>query len=365
MPLEQLLSLYGYAPTTTASTSTDASETTSKTSHSHTNKDHTPTKPSVTQGPSMRSKRRNRVVPLQPQKIPSPEASSDHTSTSPRKEGLSAENCGIETLQNTTGPSVSRLETPQGTASHSGTGMEPQKTTSHSESGVEESSLKGGEEKTSTTREHETEQEVIQQQGKGGQEVKQEVIKEEERRTILLQEAPRLKGSELTPTKQEWKRVELGKRKWDGQEDTDGEDVDVVEVGEVNFDLARVEEEETVLGLDEFQRAEFDVVQMGDIEAGLRIEGGALGELERVELSEESVGAYEGVEEEEEEGEEEGETEQEDAVYDDVLLSSGSARLLSDTAGMSPGKGFIIHSHILCCDYSLQYHEPFTHFMSA
>jgi hypothetical protein len=130
-----------------------------------------------------------------------------------------------------------------------------------------------------------------------------------------------------------------------GRTDIEGEEeVDVEEMGEVDFGIVRGDEE-TMLRLDDFMKLD-DVVRMGDIEAGLSRNGGEM--LEGIEgeglemggtggvLSEEvleSQRVYEGVEEEEEEGRRgaaERSKRKRSAVYEDVLLSSGSTQFLGE-----------------------------------
>ena len=309
MPLEQLLALYGYA----SSTSTSIDDST-KDSNVPSKRDHTQyTKPTES-GSTVRSRRRNRVVPLQPQKEIPPDTDFPSSPTLPKA---------------TSGSEAERICND----AESRTGTEVVDTHERTDEGTKQDAAE-------------------QEDGKGTQqEVKMEAEQAPENQRGTK------KPTELTSTRQEMdKGVGLPKRKLEGHEDTDGEEVDVLEVDEVDFGLTR--DGETVLTLDEIQRAEFDVVRMGDIEAGLRIEG-ALGRYEEAELrggegafvGYEEVGLEEqGAESREEEG---GQQEEEDvddgrdaeemrrslrkrsrnAVYDDVLLSSGNTRLLSDSAG--------------------------------
>ena len=133
------------------------------------------------------------------------------------------------------------------------------------------------------------------------------------------------------------------------QDDTD---VDVEEeIDDVDFGIV-AEDTEKTMQLDLFEPPELSIVRMDDIEAGLSRNEEVLVEVGRskgVELSdlEEELEEYEheadggGLEEE---GEADLSTSAElqrsldeerntDAVYDDVLLSSGNARLMSDSTG--------------------------------
>ncbi len=343
MPLEQLLALYGYAPSTTTNTDDKSTDTHSGEDHTHTNKDHTKLPES---SPSIRSRRRNRVVPLQPQKQPAPDAI-DEPTTSSSKEGLPGRVSEMEnTAASHTGSEVGgRLSGDTLTSEEMAANMEIGEVADQKVSkGVEQEARKGAEQ--------EARREEMAANMEVGEVADQKVSKGVEQEARRATEQKARKEMEVKPKRSEQevtKGVEpaKGKRR-EGQEDTDIEEVDVVEVGEMEFGLgSRRHEEETVLSMDQLQRAEFDVVRMGDIEAGLRIDGGTLGELEEAELSG-SEGAYREYEEvglEDREGEE-GMAEMEEmgrdlqertsnAVYDDVLLSSGNARLLSDTTGIT------------------------------
>ena len=309
MPLEQLLAQYGYAPPTSVlstSASATSEDTTAREAH-HSSKDHTSSKQAES-GPSVRSRRRNRVVPLQRQKAPTPD-DKEHTPSPLNRESASQEESGRIPNDN-----ASRTDTKKGMAVSNATPIdtppvEKKAATTH----ITEQAKKGVEQELKTT------------ESKQGTKPSTELSSIEHKGVGLL-------------------------RRWEGQEDTDGEEVDVVEVGEVDLGLER-DDGETILSLDPLQRGEFDVVRMGDIEAGLKIEGalgeyeeeaglssrgGALGEYEGVGLGggerdyeEAGLSGGEGAFEEEEEGV----AGQDNAVYDDVLLSSGNTRLLSDPAG--------------------------------
>lgn len=339
MPLEQLLALYGYGSRSSPPTSAPSTSQEGQLEREEGPSSGVKAQPvHTTPNPSVRSRRRNRVVPLEPQREVTPDLDDVEEST-----------CAV--------PPSHMEKWPRGTV----TGME----TRLAENYRVGTSMNLSQALRLTPSDVETSSSVVS-------DVKSRVVQGMGGSKGAWQDAggPRRVG------------LVRGKGAW--QEDTDSEDVDVVEVSEI-----QLVKDENMLRLDQLARVELDVVRMDDIEAGLSKNEGALrlvledrnkgvlrlGLEDGVGLSrnegalrlgledgvglrnegvlgidvdeiedEAGLGSYEGMElesgGEEEEEEESGLDEMErkfgersGALYEDVLLSSGNARLLSDSTG--------------------------------
>lgn len=304
--MEQLLALYGYgAPTLTVE---------SETEEEGRREDSAPTG-GRRSGSSIRSRRRNRVVPLEAQKEVTPD---DVTEASPHKEEHPR---GVTITVGTGSPFSPR---PEDLPSGGGVVATVLKTTPPPSSST--STLSGG---------------VI---AALLDKSKVSKLSRADRSLTPSTKSPR-SSVDRTESSPEVKGASYLRA-----EDTE-EEVDVEEVGEVDFGMVRGNSEQ-MLRLDNLM----DVVRMGDIEAGLNRNEEMLGEVGVAEGEGLETDSVEGVlsgredygeldDEEEGRGGVAGDLQRRlrrrkrSAVYEDVLLSSGNTQLLSDAIGTCCGGG--------------------------
>lgn len=336
--MEQLLALYGCAPPTLTAESTSAEMEEGE----GTREDGAPT--GRRSGSSVRSRRRNRVVPLEVQKEVTPDDAGETTAVeaSPRKEDRPR---GVTVTVGTGSPFSPR---PEDLMPGGGVVATVLKTTAPPTSSA--SSLSGGLiaamlGKPSFLRKGEGSVRVASAEHSGSSRTK-----------ACWSATPSTKSPRSSVDRTESSADVKGACNVAVAEDTE-EEVDVEEVGEVEFGMVRGDDEQ-VLRLDDLM----DVVRMGDIEAGLNRNGemlGGVGVAEGEGMETSSIeGVLSGREEAlqqdygglEEEGEDEGRggmagdlqrrlrRRKRSAVYEDVLLSSGNTQLLSDAIGKRCGK---------------------------
>ena len=337
MPLEQLLSLYGYGSTSQEGP-TD--------SHSQSKQSDSGTTTTTTASTSTsRSRRRNKVVPLEPQRA----VSLDSSDTKEEGEGPSG-TPPPTAAEDTSAPSTPRAKTEAKAKSIESPASEKQQPSIVSPVSVEQK--RGAPSVVSPAKVQRQVQSVaspakmqrqVQSPAKVQKQVQSVASPAKALKQALSAASPaKVRKLAASPASERLKQALDTSRTGTNREqqeggvalpeeqgvDTEGEEVDILEVDE----SLRIERDNNMLKLDDLG---LNVVRMDDIEAGLRSEGAsALGmpmghslDLDVNVLSQQAA-------REEGEGLECDERLQKSPVYEDVLLSSGNNNLLLDTAGM-------------------------------